>query len=230
MGIAAGGFIKQSIWKDTLRDTNWDESRKAFCNVLLLNADLVKYFKGMEGLTLPRSLIPKTGSTITGLDFNCVPHAPVVVENFREILSIAQIEEDNISETSEPAANMVLYQTSSPSGLTSSEPSSDPTSTVATTGVTSDTGSGGPKRSGKLFSLRRLVSQVMKRRPKGDSPAKVVIRVPAKDVIRVPAEDTAREDLWRRNNGPVDDPLRTSISFSILASEIALEASQRPTV
>ena len=217
MGIAAGGFIKQAISKDTLRATDWDESRKAFCNVLLLNADLVKYFKGMEGVKLPRSLIPRTGSTITGLEFSDVPREAIVVDNFKEVLSVAQIEEDNLSETSESAANMVVYQTSSPSASTPSEPTSNPTSTVATISATSDTRSSRSKRSKKSLSLRKWFSKVVKGRSKGDQPAKIVIRVPAKN--------TAREDLWRRNNGPVDDPLDTTYDFTVLPSEIVLEAS-----
>jgi hypothetical protein len=222
MGIAAGGFIKQAISQDTLRPTDWDEGRKAFCNVLLLNADLVKYFKGMEGVSIPRSLIPRTGSTITGLDLGYVRDETIEIENFKDVLNVAQIEEDNLSETPEPAANMVVYQTSSPSASTPSEPSSDPSSTVATICATSDSGSGGSKRSRKSLSLGKLFSKMMKSRAKGDPPAKIVVRVPTKN--------TAREDLWRKNNGPVDDPLSIDISCSILASEIAFEASLRPAV
>lgn len=88
-GLAAGGFIKQSIQKDTHPASTWDFTTKIVFNVQLISAQV---FEEMTGFKAPVAPINAATYRKYGLPFFHVPESPsTITGDFGRLKSLAHL-------------------------------------------------------------------------------------------------------------------------------------------
>ncbi|GAM37839.1 integral membrane protein [Talaromyces pinophilus] len=89
LGLAAGGFIKQHIQKDTHPASTWDHSTRTVFNVQLLSAQV---FEEMTGFMAPAAPINAATYHKYNLSFFNIPEPPsTITSNFGKLKSLAHL-------------------------------------------------------------------------------------------------------------------------------------------